>query len=96
MKNKIHSNNKFITYNNIININDAHIIHKAVNLKNCENNPKIQTYLISFKSFNKNNITVKNACKNFFREDIIYHRPKSSSKFRNTNKTNINLDNIYN
>ena len=96
MKNKVHSNNKFITYNNIININDAQIIHKAVNLKNCENNPKIQTYLISFKSFNKNNSTVKNACKNFFREDIIYHRPKSSSKFRNTNKTNINLDNIYN
>ena len=93
VKNKIHGNNKYITYNNIININDAHIIHKAINLKKCENNPKIQTYLISFKSFNKNNdSTAKNMSNNFYRDNIIYHRPKSSSKFRNTNRTKINLE----
>ena len=96
VKNKIHGNNKYITYNNIININDAHIIHKDVNLKKCENNPKIQTYLISFKSFkscNKNNNSIaKNMSNNFFRDNIVYHRPKSSSKFRNTNRTKINLE----
>ena len=90
MKNKLNNNNKYITYNNIININDAQIIHKDINLQNDDNTSNIRTYLISF---NKNN-TTKNLNKNIYREDIVYHRPKSSSKFRNTNKI-INFDNNY-
>ena len=83
-KNKL--NNKYITYNNIININDPKIIHKDINLiKNDKKNtpPKIQTYLIYFKEQNKN----------LYKEDMIYHRPKSSSKFSGINKT-YNLGNI--
>ena len=83
-KNKL--NNKYITYNNIININDPKIIHKDINLiKNYENNipPKIQSYLIYFKDQKKN----------LYNEDIIYYRPKSTSKFKGTNKT-YNLGNI--
>ena len=91
MKNKTNNNNKYIKYNNIININDAQIIHKDINLQNDESTSNIQTYLISF---NKNNNTTKNTNKNIYREDIVYHRPKSSSKFRNTNKT-INFENNY-
>ena len=77
-KNKL--NNKYITYNNIININDPKIIHKDINLiKNNKNNnstPKIQTYLIYFKDKNKN----------LYKEDMIYHRPKSTSKFKGSSK----------
>ena len=83
-KNKL--NNKYITYNNIININDPKIIHKDINLiKNYENNipPKIQSYLIYFKDQKKN----------LYNEDIIYYRPKSTSKFKGTNKA-YNLGNI--
>ena len=78
--NKKKLNKKYITYNNIININDPQIIHKDINLiKNYENKtPMIQTYLISFNS-NKNHIN------NFFKDNLIYHRPKSSSKFRSKN-----------
>ena len=80
--NKKKLKNKYITYNNIININDPQIIHKDINLiKNYQNKtPMIQTYLISFNS-NKNHIN------NFFKDNIIYHRPKSSSKFRSKNNT---------
>ena len=77
-KNKL--NNKYITYNNIININDPKIIHKDIELiKNNNNNnstPKIQTYLIYFKDKNKN----------LYKEDMIYHRPKSTSKFKGSSK----------
>ena len=95
-KNKL-SKNKYITYNNIININEPYIMQnssankedynnliiKDINLsKNYENKTsKIQSYVISF---NKPNST-KNSLRNF-REDIVYHRPKSSSKFKKTNK----------
>ena len=75
-KNKL--NNKYVTYNNIININDSQLNHKDSNLiQNDENvTPNIQTYLISFNS-------KKKLIRNDFKEEMIYHRPKSSSKFRN-------------
>jgi hypothetical protein len=75
-KNKL--NNKYITYNNLININEPQLIHKDTNLiQNNENiTPNIQTYLISFNS-------KKKLIRSDFKEEMIYHRPKSSSKFRN-------------
>ena len=89
--NKKKKNNKFITYNNIININDAKIIHKERDLlKDYENKtPRIQTYLISFK----NN---KSPIKNFYKDNLIYHRPKSTSKFRSNKNKTLNYDTIYN
>ena len=84
-------NNKYITYNNIININDPYIMQKSSSnknnynikditlLKKCENkSPKIQSYLISF---NKSD-SPKSSIKNINKEDLVYHRPKSSSKFK--------------
>ena len=89
-KNKT-GNNKYITYNNIININDPYIMQKSSSnknnynikditlLKKCENkSPKIQSYLISF---NKSD-SPKSSIKNINKEDLVYHRPKSSSKFK--------------
>ena len=94
-KNKT-GNNKFITYNNIININDPYIMQKSSSnknnynikdinlLKKCENkSPKIQSYLISF---NKSD-SPKSSIKNINKEDLIYHRPKSSSKFKRIHRS---------
>ena len=74
-------NNKYNTYNNLINIKEKQIINRDINfLKNYENNTsKIETYIISFNS-------TKSQINNFYKEDMIYHRPKSSSKFQNKNK----------
>ena len=94
-KNKT-GNNKYITYNNIININDPYIMQKSSSnknnynikditlLKKCENkSPKIQSYLISF---NKSD-SPKSSFKNINKEELVYHRPKSSSKFKRIHRS---------
>lgn len=79
------NNNKYITYNNIININEPKIIHKDINLiKNYENKiSRIETHTISFDKSNPQRNKNKNE---YLREDIIYYRPKSSSKFHISKK----------
>ena len=99
-KNKT-GNNKYITYNNIININDPYIMQKSSSnknnynikditlLKKCDNkSPKIQSYLISF---NKSD-SPKSSIKNINKEDLVYHRPKSSSKFKRIRSANYSTD----
>ena len=79
------SNNKYITYNNIININEPKIIHKDINLiKNFQNKSQgIETHIISF---DKNN--PKKNKNDYFKDYIIYNRPKSSSKFHTSKNKN--------
>jgi hypothetical protein len=79
------NNNKYITYNNIININEPKIIHKDINLiKNFQNKSQgIETHIISF---DKNN--PKKNKNDYFKDYIIYNRPKSSSKFHTSKNKN--------
>ena len=74
-------NNNYHTFNSLININEQRKLNRDINLiKNNENKAStIESYLISFNP-------TKNQIFNFYKEDMIYHRPKSSSKFRINNK----------
>jgi len=48
-------------------------------VKKCENkSPKIQSYLISFSKSD----SPKTSIKSLNKEDLVYHRPKNSSKFK--------------
>ena len=89
------SNKNFITYNNIININEPYLMQttlKKKKIKQNENNTtKIESYIISFNKHDSS----KNSLRNFNREDIIYQRPKSSSKFKKTYKI-CNYSNDFN
>ena len=109
-KNKL-SKNKYITYNNIINNNESYIVQNFPDenyeynnytmknnylSKNMENNTsKIQSYVISFNKHDSNKNPLRNN-----RDNIVYHRPKSSSKFKkfykNANYSSNDFNIIYN